>query len=489
MATRSFARSLYWRIGLGFILFLAVTLVLQVILFIYVAGETEGGMPARMGRDFAELVAAEFEAELASDPQLDLRRYAERRVNELHRPAAIVFPDGSAVAPAGTQVPRNIRFPGPFRRRAGDGRRGPPRPPDGSPMMSRTPFGSPRRGPVIAPIEHNDQVVAVVWVPPLTGLRRVAEELGTPLVIGALLLLVGGTAIAALVIFRPAQARLRAVEEAARRLGEGDLTARAPEIGGDEVAAVATAFNRMAAELAARQAQLVEADRARRQLLADVSHELMTPLTAIRGYAETLGLPQFLPPSKEGQRAVKVIHEEGERIERLVKDLLDLARFEAGGISLALENVDVDEIFERVSERHAKAAHEKGVTIEIEPHDDDIRLVGDPHRLEQAVQNLASNALRHTPPAGRIRLGASREGDTVKLTVLDTGVGIPAQHLPHVFDRFYKADQSRSQAGSGLGLSIVRAIVERHGGAVSVRSRPGETVFEIQIPLRAVASA
>ena len=489
MATRSFARSLYWRIGLGFILFLAVTLVLQVILFIYVAGETEGGMPARMGRDFAELVAAEFEAELARDPQLDLRRYAERRVNELHRPAAIVFPDGSAVAPAGTQVPRNIRFPGPFRRRAGDGRRGPPRPPDGSPMMSRTPFGSPRRGPVIAPIEHNDQVVAVVWVPPLTGLRRVAEELGAPLVIGALLLLVGGTAIAALVIFRPAQARLRAVEEAARRLGEGDLTARAPEIGGDEVAAVATAFNRMAAELAARQAQLVESDRARRQLLADVSHELMTPLTAIRGYAETLGLPQFLPPSKEGQRAVKVIHEEGERIERLVKDLLDLARFEAGGISLALENVDVDEIFERVSERHAQAAHEKGVTIEIETHDDDIRLVGDPHRLEQAVQNLASNALRHTPPGGRIRLGASREGEMVKLTVLDTGVGIPAQHLPHVFDRFYKADQSRSQAGSGLGLSIVRAIVERHGGAVSVRSRPGETVFEIQIPLRAVASA
>ena len=102
MATRSFARSLYWRIGLGFILFLAITLVLQVALFIYVAGETEGGMPARMGRDFAELIAAEFEAELARDPQLDLRRYAERRVNELHRPAAIVFPDGSAVAPSGT---------------------------------------------------------------------------------------------------------------------------------------------------------------------------------------------------------------------------------------------------------------------------------------------------------------------------------------------------------------------------------------------------
>jgi signal transduction histidine kinase len=500
MATRSFARSLYWRIGLGFILFLAITLVLQVALFIYVAGEREGGMPERMGRDFAELIAAEFEAELARDPQFNLRQYAERRVSELHRPAAIIFPDGSAVAPRGTQIPRNMRFPGPFRRRGADGRRRPPpqgpiapsprdgdpgrRPPDGAPPMERTPFGAPRRGPVMAPIEHNDQIVAVVWIPPLTGLRRVAGELGTPLAIGALLLLIGGTALAALVIFRPAQARLRAVEEAARRFGEGDVSARAPEIGGDEVAAVATAFNRMAADLAARQAQLVEADRARRQLLADVSHELMTPLTAIRGYAETLGLPQFVPASKEGQRAVKVIHEEGERIERLVKDLLDLARFEAGGISLALENVDVDEIFERVSERHAQAAHEKGVTIDIEPHDDDIRLVGDPHRLEQAVQNLASNALRHTPPGGRIRLGASRDGDMVKLAVMDSGVGIPAQHLPHVFDRFYKADRSRSQAGSGLGLSIVKAIVERHGGAVSVRSRPGETVFEITLPAR-----
>src|SRR5687768_6731481 len=485
MATRSFARSLYWRIGLGFILFLAITLVLQVLLFIWVAGEREGGMPERMGRDFAELVALEFEAALARDPELDLRGYARQRVSELHRPAVILFPDGSAVAPPGTPIPRGIRFPGPFKRRGGGpgDRRGPSRQPDSDQLRPRTPFGEARRGPVLRPVEHNDQVVALVWIPPLTGPRRIAEALGTPLMLGAILLLIGGTAIAALVIFRPAQARLRAVEDAARRFGEGDLSARAPEIGGDEVAAVATAFNRMAGDLAARQAQLVEADRARRQLLADVSHELMTPLTAIRGYAETLALPQFTPDSKEGQRAVKVIHEEGVRIERLVKDLLDLARFEAGGISLALENVDVDEIFDRVTERHAQAAQEKTVTIEIEPHEDDIRLVGDPHRLEQAVQNLAANALRHTPPGGQVRLGASRADGKVKLTVADTGAGIPEQHLPHVFDRFYKADQSRSQggrggraeggAGSGLGLSIVRAIVERHGGTVSARSRQG----------------
>jgi two-component system sensor histidine kinase BaeS len=336
---------------------------------------------------------------------------------------------------------------------------------------------------VIAPIQQNDTVIAMVWVPPLTGLRRFADAVGTPLVFGVLLLLVGGTAIAALVIFRPAQARLRAVEDAARRFGEGDLTARAPALGGDEVTAVAEAFNRMASDLAARQAQLVEADRARRQLLADVSHELMTPLTAIRGYAETLALPQFVPESTEGQRAVKVIQEEGGRIERLVKDLLDLARFEAGGISLEQDNVDVDEIFERASERHAQAAQDKGVEIVVDPHDD-IRMIGDPHRLEQAVQNLTANALRHTPPGGIVRLGASRSGGKVKITVSDSGVGIPSEHLPHVFDRFYKADQSRSQSdGSGLGLSIVKAIVERHGGTVAVRSTQGvETTFEIVLP-------
>lgn len=499
---RSFGRSLYWRIGFGFILFLGITLALQFALFIWVAGETEGGMPERMGRDFAELVASEFEAALARDPAIDLEAYARKRINELHRPAVIIFADGRTVAPPGVTMPPGMRMP--FRRsdqrpstslgaggrdRGGDrrpsSRSGPP-PGDGPPpgSMLRMPFGGPpRRGPVIAPIEVNGEAVAMVWIPPLTGLRRVVDELGAPLLAGAFLLLLGGTVLAALVIFRPAQARLRAVEDAARRFGEGDLSARAPAIGGDEVTAVAEAFNRMAGDLAARQAQLVEADRARRQLLADVSHELMTPLTAIRGYAETLALPQFVPGSKEGQRAVRVIQEEGQRIERLVGDLLDLARFEAGGISLSLELVAVDELFERVVERHAQDAQEKGVSIVVDPYDADLRLTADPHRLEQAVQNLASNALRHTPPGGTIRLAAARTATGIVLRVSDSGIGIPAEHLPHVFDRFYKADRSRTQSGSGLGLSIVKAIVERHGGSVSVRSTPGmETAFEIMLP-------
>ncbi len=499
--TRRWTRSLYWRIGLGFILFLGLTLAAQAGLFLWVLGETEGGMPERMGRDFAELVASEFEGALQRDPSMDLEQFAKQRVVEFHRPAVIFLADGRVIAPPGTTPPPvaprmpDRRFGGPpFGGPGGRGPREGPRSDGGGPggpppdsglfdrVFRRAPFGPPRRFPAIAPVRANGVVVATVWVPPLTGAGRVAGEFGPLLVAGLVLLLMAGTALAALMIFRPAHAQLRALEDAARRLGEGDLTARAPAIGGDEVAAVARAFNRMAGELSARQAELVEADRIRRQLLADVSHELMTPLTAIRGYAETLALTPFAPASTEGQRAVRIIHEEGERIERLVGDLLDLARFEAGGISLARDKVAVADLFSRVVGRHAQSAEEKNVTIETRMSDSRLTVVGDSHRLEQVLQNLASNGLRHTPPGGKLTLSAERTETGVRLQVADTGAGIAAEHLPHVFDRFYKADPSRSQSGSGLGLSIVRAIVERHGGTVSVRSTPGvETVFEITL--------
>lgn len=495
---RSWTRSLYWRIGLGFILFLAVMLLAQASLFIWLAVRTEGGLPERMGRDFAELVAAEFESALARDPSLNLEDYARKRVVELHRPAMVMFADGRVVAPPGLPVPPGFaRPPGPgMAGRPGPrpGPDGPRRPgfegpglggPAGSPAgwMGRVLFGGPRRMAATAPVRAGGVTVATVMVPPLVGARRVAGELGPLLALGAGLLLIGGTALAALLIFRPAQARLRALEDAARRLGEGDLTARAPDRGGDEVAAVARAFNAMAADLSTRQHQLREADRARRQLLADVSHELMTPLTAIRGYAETLTLPQFAPVPADGQRAVRVIREESDRIERLVGDLLDLARYEAGGVTLAQDRVLVADLFDRVLARHAHEASGRGVTMGVAAFDRALSVTGDAGRLEQALQNLATNALRHTPAGGTVTLGAESAASTVALRVTDTGAGIAPEHLPHVFDRFYKADQARSQPGSGLGLSIVKAIVERHGGTVNARSTPGvETVFEISMP-------
>jgi signal transduction histidine kinase len=557
MSERRWYRSLYWRIGLGFIVLLTVMLGAQAASFVWIAVQTEGGQPARMGQDFAELVATEFESELAKNPSLDLKQYVTSRVAAFHRPAFVVFPDGVVVGPPGVDVPPGLMRFADFRSRprprggAFGGRQpraqgsaprsgeeasraegGPPRAAEGppraggetprqdegrprsdgeAPPAGREPSGA-RRGPSradgapspvdgvgppppgarpmfgrrrlgVAPVRAQGLTRAVVFVSPVVGVRRITEELGPWLAIGSLVLLVGGIGVAALVVFRPAHAQLRALEEAARRFGEGDLRSRAPAAGGDEVAAVAHAFNRMADDLGARQTQLADADRARRQLLADVSHELMTPLTAIRGYSETLALPQFGPASPDGQRYVHVIQEEVERIERLVGDLLDLARYEASGMTLVMEDVPLSELFDRVIARHEQAAREKGVAMRFQLADEELTVVADPRRLEQALQNLASNALRHTPRSGTITLAGEARDGGVWMRVSDTGAGIPAAHLPHVFDRFYKADPARADTGSGLGLSIVRAIVERHGGRVHVRSTPGvETMFEIELP-------
>src|SRR6185503_4047203 len=161
----------------------------------------------------------------------------------------------------------------------------------------------------------------------------------------------------------PARRRLRALETAAHRLGAGDLTARAPDRGGDEIAAVASAFNAMARDLAARADALAASDRVRRQLLADVSHELTTPVTAMRGYLETLTMPELALDEATRSRYLGIISDESNRLERLLGDLLDLARLEGGGGTLRIEDVPVADLFDRVVARHERAAQDAGVTV------------------------------------------------------------------------------------------------------------------------------
>jgi signal transduction histidine kinase len=297
----------------------------------------------------------------------------------------------------------------------------------------------------------------------------------------------------ALLIFRPARKRLRSLEEAARAVGEGRTDVRADDTGGDEVSALAHTFNHMAGELEARTAALSASDKARRQLLADVSHELMTPLTAIRGYTQTLAMPGLGMDEATRGRYFDIVDRETYKLEAIIGDLLDLAKLEGGGSTLTLETVSVDDLFERVAERHdpVLSAHNIALVRSVVP--EDLELEGDLQRLEQALQNIASNAVRHTPDGGRLELRGEAAGDKVRIVVRDTGPGIPPEHLPHVFDRFYKADASRRAAGpvpgSGLGLSIVRAIVERHGGTVTAGNAPdGGAVFEFLLPATQPAS-
>ena len=344
-----------------------------------------------------------------------------------------------------------------------------------------------------APIVIDGKLIGVVVVPPQAPFGLLLSRYGPLLGLVGGSVFVLGTVLTSVVVFGPARRRLRQLEAAARRFGSGDLSARAPDKGGDEIAAVATAFNTMADDLAA-------SDRARRQLLADVSHELNTPVTAVRGYVETLTMPEMALDDETRTRYLRIIGDETARLEHLIGDLLDLAKLEGGGGTLRHEPVRLEQIFSRVAQRHERALAQAGVTIQIHLDHDAEVLMGDQDRLEQAVQNLAANAIRFAPRGSTVKLGSlpagvglDRRAATPSGTIIaveDEGTGIPSAHLPHVFDRFYKADTSRAQSedgplaagGSGLGLSIVKAIVERHGGRVSVASRPGRTVFEIWLP-------
>jgi signal transduction histidine kinase len=292
------------------------------------------------------------------------------------------------------------------------------------------------------------------------------------------------TVAAATFIFEPARRRLNALHDASRRLGAGDLTARAQTGGADEIARVAVAFNRMAADLAGRDEALRASDRLRRQMLADVSHELKTPLTAMRGYVETLTAEDIVLDTETRERYLATLERETIRLDRIVRDLVDLSRLENGVAGLEARVFDTARMFEHVMRRHQPEIERRAIAVRIDVSPAADQIVGDPDRLEQVIENLFANGLRHTPDGGRMELAAELERDTVMLSVSDSGAGVPAEHVPHVFDRFYKVDSAgvNVSEGSGLGLSIAKAIVERHGGRITVTSQPGRTVFAIVLP-------
>ncbi|MCX6545364.1 MAG: HAMP domain-containing sensor histidine kinase [Acidobacteria bacterium] len=494
MSERAWFRSLYWRIAIGFVAFLAALMVVQGAVTVWFLARSSDAIAGRSTLDLAALVASDLGTAWSVDENLDVEAYLREHYGSHWRPVALVLPDGRVLlSQPGAEVPPLLRetalrrlIRSALRPGAGAGPGAGPGPGRGGRQGMGPGAGlGPGRPAAFYPVVVQDRVRAMVLVPPNAPLAVIIRQVApVGLAIAALLVLIG-TMFASVFIFRPAHKRLGQLEEAAKRLGTGDATARAPESGGDEIAAVARAFNRMAADLSARADALQTADHDRRQLLADVSHELMTPLTAIRGYLETLAMAELALNADTRQRYLGIVREETARLERLIGDLMDLARLEAGGGALVRTEMPVDELFRRVIERHERDAGLKHVTLTSRITPPSITVHVDPVRMEQAIQNLAANALRHTGSGGSIELVAGVGPDTTLLSVRDTGEGIPAAHIGHVFDRFYKADNSRAgdQRGSGLGLSIVKAIVERHGGRITVRSQEGlETVFEIELP-------
>ncbi|WP_027344938.1 sensor histidine kinase [Hamadaea tsunoensis] len=263
-----------------------------------------------------------------------------------------------------------------------------------------------------------------------------------------------------------------ALTEASRRLGAGSAAARVPENGRDELGELARTFNRMAESLSRSREQ-------QRRLIGDVAHELRTPLANLRGYLEALA-DGVIPPTPE---LFASLHEETLLQQRIVDDLQELALAEAGALAYHRAAVDLADLAETTRAAFLPQAETAGVRVRVEAVP--LTVPGDPDRLRQVLGNLVRNAVAATPDGGTITIGVRPAGGRAIVEVADTGRGIAAADLPHVFDRFWRADaaRARSTGGSGLGLAIAREIVTAHDGTMSVVSSEGAgTVFTVELP-------
>jgi two-component system sensor histidine kinase BaeS len=275
--------------------------------------------------------------------------------------------------------------------------------------------------------------------------------------------------------FRGIATPLAGVMSAADAVAEGDLSVRVPERHPGEFGRLAASFNHMVAELE-------RADQRRRNLTADVAHELRTPLHIIQGNLEGV-LDGVYEPTEAHLNATL---DETRLLSRLVEDLRTLSLAEAGQLPLHLEAVDVDELLADVRTSFSGQAEAAGIEVCVEGTGGPLTLTADVGRLDQVLSNLMSNALRHTPSGGTIRLRAEPIGGGVRIVVQDSGEGIPPEDLPYIFDRFWRGDRARTRGGgvgSGLGLAIARQLVRAHGGRIGVESILGEgSTFTLELP-------
>ncbi|MBI3964797.1 MAG: HAMP domain-containing protein [Chloroflexi bacterium] len=271
----------------------------------------------------------------------------------------------------------------------------------------------------------------------------------------------------------------------ASRLAGDDLTARAEVRGNDEIAQLARALNVMAERLGDAFSQRRDLERARRDLVVAVSHDLRTPLATIRAMVEALA-DGVVSDQETVDRYLGAIGSETRRLAGLIDDLFELSQLDTGAVKLQLDTCSVGDLISDTLEGTRALASERGITVCGEIDDSLPMIVGDARKIERVLVNLVQNAIRHTAAGGSVVLEARARNASVDITVADDGEGIAATDLPRVFDRFYRGEKSRSRehGGAGLGLAIARGIVEAHGGQIWVESAVGEgTRFTFSLPV------
>ena len=335
------------------------------------------------------------------------------------------------------------------------------------------------------PIEVDEQTVGYLEMvpaprdgrPPDEGRDRIlltwlTRTLSLTAVAGGVVAIVAGVLMS-----RNLTAPLNELAEAARAIGARNLSRRVRVSGSDEIVELGQAFNEMAA-------QLEQAEALRRNLMADVAHELRTPLSVLQGNLQAILDDVYSLDKAE----VASLYDQTRLLSRLVNDLHELTLAEAGQLPMDVQSTNPANLISTTVNTFNPVAEAKGVTVSTQLPDGLPVVLVDPVRLTQVLHNLLTNALRHTSGGDSISVQASHDEASIQLVVQDTGEGIPPEHLPYVFDRFYRADPARSRTlgGAGLGLAIARAIVEAHGGQISAASEgvPGHgSTFTIRLPL------
>ncbi len=300
----------------------------------------------------------------------------------------------------------------------------------------------------------------------------VDEYIGRVVAIGAIAGVALGWLTAAWLVRRVLEPLAR-LTEATRRVATGDLSARIPVPGDAELAEVAGAFNRMAAALD-------QVERLRTTLVEDVAHELRTPLTSLRGYTEAMA-DGIVEPTPE---MLRTVHGEIERLTRLVEGLDELARMQTTVRERVLAEIDLGEMLRRALALAEPELAARGITVRFADGPDPALLLAEPDGIRQVIANLVQNAARYTVDGGTITARLESDGASVTCTLGNTGPKIPAADLPFIWERLHRADRSRSRktGGAGIGLAIVRQIVEAHGGEVGARSSKGSTLIWFRLP-------
>jgi signal transduction histidine kinase len=339
-----------------------------------------------------------------------------------------------------------------------------------------------RAGPLLQPY-----AIEVTLSNPYT-FRAQALSNVTGLLAAIALFALGLSVVIASILARRFTTPLRRLTEASRALAEGDLSQRVPagEVGAGsiEMAELATQFNTMADRLE-ESVEMIRRDRDRsRDFLADVSHELRTPIAALRTFNELLK-GQAGADSEARSEFLESGGQQIERLDWLATNLLELSKLDSGLVLLELRPDDLRAAVESAVEQADGAARKRGVRLAHQLPDQPLRIRHDPQRIGQVVTNLVLNAIKFTPKGGSVEVRLAPEGSGARIDVIDTGVGIDATELPHVFERFYRGSQANEArgSGSGLGLAIVRSIVDMHGGAITVESQVGAgSRFTVTLP-------